>query len=185
MTAEASQGSPARTAPREDEAIEISIDDVHWQTAFPAIRRTIEDAAHAAVAAAGVADYLAGSRQVSISFLLTDDAAIGALNRTWRQQDKPTNVLSFPNLLLTPGEMPVLTGDPQPLLLGDIALAYQTIESEASMAGIPLQNHLTHLVIHGVLHLLGYDHVEDSDAEAMEALEVAALTRMGIPNPYE
>jgi probable rRNA maturation factor len=109
--------------------------------------------------------------QGEISVLLTDDATIADLNRAWRGIDKPTNVLSFP------------AAKPGSALLGDIAIAYETIVREAADDGKPLHHHLAHLAVHGFLHLMGYDHVTDSQADAMEGLERAALARLDIADP--
>jgi probable rRNA maturation factor len=122
---------------------------------------------------------------VSVSVKLSDNAEVHALNREWRDKDKPTNVLSFP--MLDDEELDALTEgkyDAPELMLGDIILAYGVCEAEAAEKGIPLAHHATHLVIHGMLHLLGHDHIDDEDAEAMEALEVKALASMGLHNPY-
>jgi probable rRNA maturation factor len=113
---------------------------------------------------------------LTATLLLSDDAAIRALNRDWRGLDKPTNVLSFPS------SSPVPPGAPRHL--GDIALAYETVAREATDEGKRFADHAAHLVVHGILHLLGQDHVEDSEADAMEKLEVAALARIGIEDPY-
>lgn len=138
------------------------------------------------VAVAAAAPELANAR-LSVSVLFTTDTEVHALNREWRDRDKPTNVLSFPMLerpdLLElapdgPSEMP-------PVPLGDIALAYETCACEAEAKGISLDHHAAHLIIHGLLHLAGYDHVHsDEEAEAMEALEIAALAKMGVTDPY-
>lgn len=115
-----------------------------------------------------------GGREASlggeISILFTDDAHICRLNSAWRSNAAPTNVLSFPQ-----------ASGP---LLGDIVLAFETVRNEAALAGKPLEAHMAHLIIHGFLHLLGYDHVVETDADKMEALERAALARMGIADPY-
>lgn len=111
---------------------------------------------------------------VALNVLLTDDAAVRELNRAWRGQDKATNVLSFP--------CPPMAGLPRPL--GDVALAFETVAREAEAEGKSLRDHAAHLVVHGILHLLGHDHAGEADAEAMERIEVAALARLGIADPY-
>ncbi|MEL7197551.1 MAG: rRNA maturation RNase YbeY [Pseudomonadota bacterium] len=137
---------------------------------------------HALQAASAVVPEL-GNCRLSVSVLFTSDAEVHTLNREWRDRDKPTNVLSFP--MLTRAELLDLPVDGPPVMLGDIALAYETCTHEAAEKGIPLEHHAAHLVIHGLLHLAGYDHVHsDEEAQAMEALEITALAKMGIPDPY-
>jgi probable rRNA maturation factor len=121
------------------------------------------------------------------SLLFTSDAEVHTLNREWRERDKPTNVLSFP--MLEREELEDLArakddGGP-PAMLGDIALAYETCAREAADKGVPLELHATHLIVHGLLHLAGHDHVNsDEEAEQMEALETAILAKLGIADPY-
>jgi probable rRNA maturation factor len=112
-----------------------------------------------------------------LSVVFTDDAAIRVLNARWRGMEKPTNVLSFPATSWDG------TGDP-PKLLGDIVMALETIRREAAEQGKTFDNHLAHLVIHGFLHLVGFDHQADEEAERMEAVERHALARLAIPDPY-
>ena len=112
-----------------------------------------------------------------LSLLFTDNAHIQVLNHEWRGMDKPTNVLSFPAFQIAPG-------DPIPPMLGDIAIAFETVKTEAGLEDKPFDHHLTHLIVHGLLHLLGYDHEDDEEAEIMEALERAILARLAIPDPY-
>ena len=120
---------------------------------------------------------------LSASALFTSDSHVHELNREWRQRDKPTNVLSFPMLIRD--DLLALEAEGPPVLLGDIALAYETCAREAQEKGVPLEHHAAHLIIHGLLHLAGHDHVHsDEEAEAMEALEIAALAKMGIKDPY-
>jgi len=109
--------------------------------------------------------------------IFTDDARIRELNAGWRGKDKATNVLSFP-------AFPETKAGPLPPMLGDIVLAAETVAAEAALEGKPPENHISHLVIHGLLHLLGHDHENDTEAEEMEALERTALARLAIPDPY-
>ena len=141
-----------------------------------------ELAARAGDAAAALEPLLANPR-LQVSVLFTDDAGVRALNREWREKDKPTNVLSFP--MLGREELEALAADGPPELLGDIALAHLTCEREAAQKGIALADHTAHLLVHGLLHLAGHDHVDsDEQAEAMEKLEIKALALMGIADPY-
>jgi probable rRNA maturation factor len=129
-----------------------------------------------------VAPELANPR-LSASLLFSDDSEVHALNREWRGKDKPTNVLSFP--MLEREELLALSPEGPPELLGDIALALETCAREAADKGVPLEHHAAHLVVHGLLHLAGHDHVHsDEEAAAMEALEIKALALMGIADPY-
>lgn len=112
-----------------------------------------------------------------VSLVFTDDASIREINAEWRNQDKPTNVLSFPAFPLTPGKMP----GP---MLGDIILARETLVREAQALGQPFDEHLSHLLVHGFLHLFGYDHMEENDAERMESLETRILAGLGLSDPY-
>ncbi len=125
---------------------------------------------------------LANSRLIA-SLLFTSDAEVHTLNREWRERDKPTNVLSFP--MLERRELEALASDGPPEMLGDIALAYETCAREAAEKGVSLEAHAAHLVVHGLLHLAGHDHVDsDAQADAMEALETAILAKLGIADPY-
>jgi len=134
---------------------------------------------HRAIAAAAeLTDADIGEAELAV--MLTDDAGIRTLNSNWRGIDKPTNVLSFPAL---PPTGPVGPDDP-PRMLGDIAIAYQTTRKEADDEQKPFDQHLSHLAIHGFLHLIGYGHENDGDAETMEALEQEILAQLGIPDPY-
>lgn len=114
--------------------------------------------------------------EAELSLLLTDDAHIRVLNKQWRDQDKPTNVLSFPSADEDDDE-------PGPLL-GDVVVAYETTAREAAEEGKSFDDHFTHLLVHGLLHLFGYDHVEDEEAEEMEAFETAILAGLGVADPY-
>ena len=112
-----------------------------------------------------------------LSVLLADDQVQQRLNEQWRQIAKPTNVLSFPG-------SPVCIGDKAGRILGDIAISIDTLDREAALENKPRDAHFCHLVVHGFLHLFGYDHETDRDAELMEGLEAEALSRLGIPDPY-
>ncbi len=151
-------------------ALDIMVEAGEWSRLEGA-----EDLAQrAAEAAVTVAEETEEDFEVSV--MLTDDAHIRELNRTWRQKDKPTNVLSFP--------APDQPGAEGPRHLGDIALAYETLVRESEEESKALADHFAHLIVHGILHLLGYDHEDEEEAEDMEALEVKALATLGIADPY-
>lgn len=114
---------------------------------------------------------------VEISLVFTDDESIRQINAEWRQKDKPTNVLSFPAYPLEPG------GKPGPML-GDIVIARETVAREAVDLDKDFDDHLTHLMVHGFLHLFGYDHIEKDEAEEMEGLETRILAALGLSDPY-
>lgn len=136
--------------------------------------------AHAAL---GTVESALDNPRLTASVLFTSDEEVHALNREWRGKDKPTNVLSFP--MLEREDLLDLAPEGPPEMLGDIALAAGTCAREAAEKGVPLETHATHLLIHGLLHLAGHDHVDsDAQAEAMEALEIAALAKLGIGDPY-
>jgi probable rRNA maturation factor len=154
-----------------DIEIDILIEAGDWP-----VEETLEELARRAIGAAfAEADIRQAATELSLVF--TDDAHIRSLNAAWRNKDKPTNVLSFP-------AFPVKRESPLPPMLGDIILASETIAGEAELEGKPLEHHLTHLIIHGLLHLLGYDHETDAEAEEMEAAERRALARLAISDPY-
>lgn len=125
-----------------------------------------------------------------ISLLGCDDARIATLNADFRGKPAPTNVLSWPSEERgadKPGAQPVLpdpSSDGEPVELGDIAIAFGVCRKEAAVAGVPLATHVSHLLVHGVLHLLGFDHIDDADAALMEGLESEILKTMGLPDPY-
>jgi probable rRNA maturation factor len=156
-------------------AIDLELDIVVERGPWPD-RSAIEDLARRAVTAALAAASDSPVGPIEIGVLLTDDAGIRALNRQWRGQDKPTNVLSFP--------APEHPGRPGPRPLGDVALAGETVLREAEAEGKTFADHVAHLLVHGALHLLGYDHELEAQAEIMEALEVRALATLGIADPY-
>ncbi|HSF12644.1 MAG TPA: rRNA maturation RNase YbeY [Erythrobacter sp.] len=136
-----------------------------------------------AAQATGEGEPLLANPRLIVSLLFTSDAEVHTLNREWRQRDKPTNVLSFP--MLEREELEGLSPDGPPEMLGDIALAFETCAREAAEKGVTLEAHAAHLIVHGLLHLAGHDHVDsDEQAEAMEALETAILAKLGIADPY-
>ncbi len=150
-------------------AFEVSVDAGDWPPE-PDLRRLSRRSLETAYATA-VADDFSERSDYRVS-VFTDDAAMRILNRKWRGHDRPTNVLSFP-----------LDG-PFRGLLGDIVLASETTRREAALEGKPLEHHIAHLIVHGFLHLVGYDHQNVEDAELMERLERSGLASMGIADPY-
>jgi probable rRNA maturation factor len=162
--------------------LDIAIDaDEEWDSSkdWASLARS---AAAAAIAESAFPQLCQSDRAVELSVRLTSDDEVHALNSQWRGKDKPTNVLSFP---MAEEEELAEAAVPGPeLMLGDIILAGGVCMSEAAEKGIPLENHATHLMVHGTLHLLGYDHMEEDDAADMEAREVRALARLGIGDPY-
>jgi len=157
------------------------LDITHADEAWPDCDRLIEKCVIAALAHCQT-DTQHG-RPFELSILLSDNDQVQDLNREYRGKDKPTNVLSFPALECDePGHLIL---EPGPLHLGDIILAYGVVAQEASDQKIAFEDHLSHLIVHGVLHLLGFDHIENEEAEEMEALEIAILKDFGIANPYD
>ena len=141
-------------------------------------------AARAAIERTPHGPLLATPATIEVSVRLTSDEEVHALNRQYRQKDKPTNVLSFP--MVQPDLIDTISqnSDNGEVLLGDIVLAHGVCVAEAAERGIPVEAHATHLMVHGVLHLLGYDHMSDDEAEAMEDIERQALHGLGIADPY-
>lgn len=142
-----------------------------------------QDAVAAAVRHSPYAAFDTASTVYEIAVKLTDDGEVQSLNRAYRQKDKPTNVLSFPMVQDDLLEGTANTDDGE-VLLGDIVLAEGVCAAEAQAKGISMADHAAHLIIHGTFHLLGYDHMGDSEAEAMEALEIQALASIGLNDPY-
>jgi probable rRNA maturation factor len=154
--------------------IALEIEDPRWTEKLPDVGRLIESAVSAALAGVD-----SGKRTIEVGVRLTDDGTIRGLNRDWRGKDKPTNVLSFP--LGDPG----LVADADfPWLIGDIVMSYDTMIAEAERDGKPMAHHVAHLAVHAALHLIGHDHEDEAEAEAMETMEVALLAGLGIPDPY-
>ncbi len=155
-----------------------------WGGADGPVGAAARAAAHATVRRGiALAGTVEGPRpEIEVTLLLADDAAVQTMNAEWRGKPEPTNVLSFPNC--TPGEIARARAGGPPLLLGDVVLALQTCRNQALEQGKTLADHAAHLVVHGVLHLFGYDHETDADAERMETLEVAILAGLGVGDPY-
>jgi probable rRNA maturation factor len=143
--------------------LSIDVEDLRWPDMAALAQRCLD---------AVLAD---DPRDVAV--LLTSDDEIQGLNKQWRGNDKPTNVLSFPA-----ADMPLPPGEMAPL--GDLVLAYETVAAEAKEQGKPFENHVAHLIVHGLLHLLGLDHETDEEADVMEQRERDILARLGIPDPY-
>jgi probable rRNA maturation factor len=164
-------------------SLEIALDaDEEWDSSTD-WARLAEAAARAAIAESPYQALTEAARPVELSVVLTSDEQVRALNAEWRGKDKPTNVLSFPQA--EPQDL-AQAGQPGPeLMLGDIVLAHGTCAREAAEKAISLESHAAHLMVHGTLHLLGLDHMDDTAAEDMEAREVRALARLGLANPYE
>ena len=162
MTAE-----PAAALPR----AEVRIESRRW-AAWPDAEATVRTAVQAAARATS-------TLRSEVAILLTHDSAIRKLNRQWRGFDKPTNVLSFPA-----GAQPGSTPRGALRFVGDIVIACETTAREARAEGKPMHHHLTHLAVHGYLHLLGYDHETDEEATTMERLETRILARLRVPDPY-
>jgi probable rRNA maturation factor len=160
--------SPDRSTPV---ALETVRDCELWD-ALPDAETVVADAVAAAFAEAK----LKALPDAELAVTLSDDARVAELNGEWRDKPKPTNVLTFP--AVEPDETAAAP------MLGDVILAFETVEREAREEGKSLSDHVSHLVVHGVLHLFGYDHLDDEEAEEMEALETRALARLGVADPY-
>ncbi|MEZ5817667.1 MAG: rRNA maturation RNase YbeY [Hyphomicrobiaceae bacterium] len=158
-------------------ALEVVVEGGDWPD-LGELDRLVAGVARAVAQAPAVAPRLAAPAAACVAF--ATDADVRALNARYRAKDKPTNVLSFPAQALPEGAL--APGEAQPL--GDVVLAAETVAAEAKDQGIPLLHHIQHLVVHGVLHLLGNDHESDAEAEVMEALETNILAALGVPDPY-
>ena len=166
-------GGPSRSSGTSSLEIEIVRHSDLWDSI-----EVSDDALSRAALAAFAASSAAPDAPCEVTLVLTDDDEMRELNRIWRGKDSSTNVLSFPA-----GE-PVGEAHGEPSPLGDIVLAGETVIEEAKLKGIPAADHAAHLVVHGMLHLLGFDHERDADAERMEALETKVLAGLGIADPY-
>ena len=163
--------------------LEIAIEaDEEWDSSR-SWELLVRKAAEAAIAESAYPSLADSERPIEISVTLTGDDQVRALNAKWRGKDQPTNVLSFPMADELDFARAIVAE--RELLLGDIVLARGVCEREAAEKNVPFEQHATHLLVHGTLHLLGYDHLKDEDAAEMEAREARALARLGIANPYE
>lgn len=159
----------------ENPLVDLVIEEPRWEAA--GIASIAEAAARRTLEAAG-----RDPARHELSLLACDDARIAALNADFRGKAKPTNVLSWPAF---EAEVPMpAESDPEPLFLGDLAMAYETCAREAEEAGIDLADHASHLVVHGILHLLGYDHEMEDEADEMEMFETKILASLGVADPY-
>lgn len=167
--------------------VDVLVESDRWSAALPDVESLVHRAAQAVLSAA---PDLPGNAELSV--LLSDDANIRRLNRDYRDSDSATNVLAFSNDDPANGRVGGRVGgpvsgamaDPRPTLLGDVVIAFETTAREAADQKKPLSHHVSHLLVHGVLHLLGYDHDEATAASGMEDLERAILAGLGIPDPY-
>lgn len=173
--------------------IDVVVEAPAWRKAVRGVESVCEQAARAALVGGLPGSSAAGlvrlNRSFEVCIALEDDASVQELNRAFRGQDKPTNVLSFAALEdadghVLPPSTDGLDDDDEPETLGDVIIALETSRDEAAREGKPLADHLSHLVVHGVLHLLGHDHIEDAEARHMERLETQILAALGIPDPY-
>lgn len=165
-------------------ALEVFLNEDHAWDAGTDWLALADRAVRAALAQTPRAAIIDAAPEVEVSVRLTDDAEVQALNRDYRGKDKATNVLSFPQI--QPDVLATLSNsDDGEILLGDVVLARETCTQEAVEKGVACADHAVHLIIHGTLHLVGYDHIENNEADAMEAIETKALASMGIANPYQ
>ena len=172
----ADRATSAEPGPGPLVAVAVALEDPDWRTAVPGVERWARRAALAALGAAG-GGAGPGDAGAEVSLVLADDRFVRRLNRRYRGRDAATNVLAFGG-----DGTPPPAGAPR--LLGDVVVALGRARGEAAAGGIPLRDHLAHLVVHGVLHLLGYDHGTDAEAAYMERTEALALAGLGVPDPH-
>lgn len=164
--------------------LDVSVDLPAWEETCPDYQSLVTRAINATFENSPIAvNIMEMGAEPEISVVLTDNIAVHALNHQYREKDKPTNILSFAML---DGENGWAAPDaPGPCALGDLVLAYETVLAEAELEGKPFAEHFTHLIVHGTLHLLGYDHIDDEEAETMESLEIQILSGFGLQDPYK
>ncbi len=165
--------APLQPEPDPDLAIDIAVSDARWTEIDRDLEAAVESAVRATIGHAGLA-----AAEAEISVVLGDDALVRQLNQTFRDTDRATNVLSF---ALTEGEAVPASG---PVMLGDVVLAFDTVAREAGEQSKSRRDHALHLVVHGVLHLIGYDHGSEAEARVMERMETRVLADLGIADPY-
>ncbi len=158
--------------------IAVSVPCPTWRTAVAGVEGVVRRAAHAAFDAVSPP-----AAHAEAGIVLADDSLVRGLNRDYRGRDEPTNVLAFANLEDVGGRR-VARADGAPAVLGDVVVAYETAAAEAAEEGKALADHLSHLVVHGMLHLLGYDHETETEADPMERLEIQVLLRLDVADPY-
>lgn len=173
----------------DEDLVELTAEEPAWLAELPGLQRFAGTAARLAIEAAGLEP-----ARFSVSVLACDDARMARLNAAFRGNAGPTNVLSWPAFALAPvrpgglppapPEAPPEAGPGRRQPIGDVAIALQTARREAAESGTPLKDHVMHLILHACLHLLGFDHGTEADAETMEGLESRALARIGVPDPY-
>lgn len=163
--------------------VTITHDSNEWFVLLPHIKEMIEELVHIALSNTSIGKAV---KQCEVSVILSTDDVLRALNKEYRDKDKPTNVLSFPSYVLMPDAYDALLEiKEQEIVLGDVLLALETIQKEAEEQDIALNEHVAHLMVHGILHLLGYDHMEEEEAVNMERLEGRILKQYGLSDPYE
>lgn len=179
----------------DDVALSVAVEDEGWLEALGLadedaaagwLEARVRDALASGLAASGRLSPQPGGRPVELSLALVDDATVQQLNATWRGKDRPTNVLSFAAMADSgqSAEEMIAEAGPHPLMLGDILLALETVRREAAEESKTIADRTAHLAVHGVLHILGYDHIVEEEAEEMERLETVILQRCGVPDPY-
>ena len=164
--------------------LEVMVEDERWKTAenCQSKARLIFDTALTYIDQNDLSPVIGFDKPIEINLALSNNNEVHRLNAEFRGMDKPTNVLSFANI--DDEEFLDELDTAETVELGDIIVALETLQSEASQKNIPLENHFAHLLVHGILHLFGYDHQTDSDADEMEGIEIKILALLGIPNPY-
>ncbi|MBE6450988.1 MAG: rRNA maturation RNase YbeY [Alphaproteobacteria bacterium] len=162
----------------------FNIEDLRWTAEISAISALVEDVKKAVLQEVlPDVDFLSLNKDFVVNLCLSDDKTVHKLNLEFRNIDKPTNVLSFANI--DSDDFDDMLAFDETVELGDIIVAFETMKQQADEQEISLKNHFCHLMAHGLLHILGYDHMEESDRLEMEQIEIAVLNKLGIDNPYQ